>query len=148
MTEKELRVFIDVVVEYFGQISGDNATMGVPYIQEGKAQLLDHTGVIGISGPRKGGIFVTAGNRMLRELAGIILESEEVEDEEVLDMVGELTNTIAGNVRREFGASFMISVPIILQGRPSDLKLQLKPPVFVVPVNWRDHQAFLSVGLE
>jgi chemotaxis protein CheX len=148
MTEKELRVFIDVVIDYFSQVADDAATMGVPYIQEGKTNLLDHTGVIGISGARKGGIYVTASNDMLRQLAAIILESDDVSGDEVLDMVGELTNTIAGNVRRVFGSSFMISVPIIVEGKPNDLRLQLKPPVFVVPIKWRSHQAFLTVGLE
>ena len=148
MTEQELRIFIDVVIDYFVLLSDESARMGVPYIQEGKSQLLDFTGVIGISGARKGGIFVTASSSMLKELASLILESDDVAPDEILDMVGELTNTIAGNVRREFGSSFMISVPIIVEGRPQDLRLQIKPPVFVVPINWRTHQAFLSVGLE
>ncbi|NCN04497.1 MAG: chemotaxis protein CheX [Spirochaetales bacterium] len=148
MTEQELRIFIDVVIDYFVLLSDESARMGVPYIQEGKSQLLDFTGVIGISGARKGGIFVTASSSMLKELASLILESDDVAPDEILDMVGELTNTIAGNVRREFGSSFMISVPIIVEGRPQDLRLQIKPPVFVVPINWRSYQAFLSVGLE
>ena len=148
MTEQELRIFIDVVIDYFVLLTDESARMGVPYIQEGKSQLLDFTGVIGISGARKGGIFVTASSSMLKELASLILESDDVAPDEILDMVGELTNTIAGNVRREFGSSFMISVPIIVEGRPQDLRLQIKPPVFVVPINWRSYQAFLSVGLE
>ncbi|MFP4376951.1 MAG: chemotaxis protein CheX [Spirochaetales bacterium] len=148
MTERELRVFIDVVVEYFRDVTGDPVEMGVPFVQEGRTKLLDHTGVIGISGAKRGGVLVTAGEQMLRELAAIILGSEELEPEDVVDMVGELTNTVAGNVRREFGSSFMISVPIVLEGKPSDIRFRLKPPIFVVPINWRDHRAYLSVGLE
>ncbi len=63
-------------------------------------------------------------------------------------MVGELTNTIAGNVRREFGPEFMISAPMVVQGRPEDLRMRLRPPVFVVPIRWRNYDAYLSVGLE
>jgi chemotaxis protein CheX len=148
MTESELRVFIDVVIEYFRDVSGDPVEMGVPFVQDGRTNLLDHTGVIGISGAKRGGVLVTAAEPMLRELASIILGTGDLESEDVVDMVGELTNTVAGNVRREFGSSFMISVPIVLQGKPDDVRLRLKPPIFVVPINWREHRAYLSVGLE
>ena len=148
MTESELRVFIDVVVDYFTQITGDEVSMGVPHIREGRTRLLDHTGVIGISGSKRGGIYVTADNDMLADLAALILGDDELTHEDIVDMVGELTNTIAGNVRREFGSSFMISVPIVLEGKPDDIRLRLTPPVFVVPIKWKAHQAYLSVGLE
>ncbi len=148
MNENELRVFIDVVIDYFREITGDPVEMGVPHVQEGRATLLDHTGLIGISGAKRGGVMVTAETETLRDLATIIVGDGGLDDEEIVDMVGELTNTIAGNVRRHFGTSFMISVPIIMQGRPDDLRLRLKPPVFVVPIDWRTHRMYLSIGLE
>ncbi|MFW5801723.1 MAG: chemotaxis protein CheX, partial [Spirochaeta sp.] len=130
------------------EVSSDGAHMGVPYMREGDTILLDHTGLIGISGAQRGGIYVTADEAMLRELAGIILDGSDISPEDVVDMVGELTNTIAGNVRRSFGSGFMISVPIVLRGKPDDILMKLQPPVFVIPIEWRGHKLYLSVGLE
>ncbi len=148
MKENELREFINVVVSYFQDVTGETVEMGMPYIKENKSVILDYTGVIGISGPRKGAIYLTASKVMLKEVAAIILGADEVDDECAIDMVGEITNTIAGNVRQSFGSSFMISVPIILKGSPEDVVFKLQPPVFIIPIKWRTFSSYLVVGLE
>lgn len=148
MTERELRAFIDVVTRYFDDVTSIPAEMGVPFVKEQAAVLLDLTGLIGISGARRGGIYVTAPRGMLAALAAVILGTDAVEDEDILDMVGELANTIAGNMRATFGSTFMISVPIVVEGKPDDIHLRLKPPVFVIPIRWNGHNCYLSVGLE
>jgi len=109
---------------------------------------MDYTGLIGISGPRKGGIYFTTGARLLGELTRVILGVSDAEEETLLDMVGELTNTIAGNVRKSFGGDFLISVPMLIKGKPDDILMRLTPPVFVIPLNWRREKAYLVVGLE
>jgi len=148
MTEADLKFFIDVVIHYFGQVTDEQATMGLPYIKKDEAVVMDYTGLIGISGPRKGAIYLTAGRGLLAKLTQLILDMDEADDETLLDMAGELTNTIAGNVRKSFGSDFMISVPMLIKGKPEDILLKLKPPVFVVPINWKREKAHLVVGLE
>jgi chemotaxis protein CheX len=148
MTENELKFFIEVVTTYFGQVTGEPASMGIPFVKKTEAVVLDYTGLIGISGPRKGGIYFTAGPKLLAELTQVILGVEDADEETLLDMVGELTNTIAGNVRKSFGGDFLISVPMLIKGKPEDVLLRLKPPVFVIPLNWRREKAYLVVGLE
>lgn len=148
MMESELKFFIEVVTAYFGQVTGEPATMGIPFVKKSEPVVLEYTGLIGISGPRKGGIYFTAGPQLLGSLTQAILGTEEPDDETLLDMVGELTNTVAGNVRKSFGADFLISVPMLIKGKPEDILLRLKPPVFVIPLNWRREKAYLVVGLE
>lgn len=148
MTENELKFFIEVVTSYFGQVTGETATMGIPYVKKTEPVVLEYTGLIGISGPRKGGIYFTASPGLLTGLTRVILEVEEADEETLLDMVGELTNTIAGNVRKSFGADFLISVPMLIKGKPEDILMRLKPPVFVIPLHWQREKAYLVVGLE
>lgn len=148
MTETELKFFIEVVTSYFGQVTGEAATMGIPFVKKSEPVVLDYTGLIGISGPRKCGIYFTAGAGLLRNLTKVILEADEPDEETLLDMVGELTNTIAGNVRKSFGGDFLISVPMLIKGKPEDILMRLKPPVFVIPLTWQREKAYLVVGLE
>ena len=148
MSEQELKAFIDVVVRYFQEVAGEQATMGIPTVKTGSALLLGYTGIIGISGSKRGAVYVTADRSMLAELASIILGTTDVRDDDVLDMVGELSNTFAGNVRNAFGSTFMISVPIIVKGAPEDILMKLKPPIFTIPIRWRGHTCYLTVGLE
>jgi chemotaxis protein CheX len=149
MTKQEVQTFIEIVEQYFQHISGESATMGLPFIKsEKQSEILDFTGLIGVSGPRKGGIYVTTGKELLQDLTKYILDEEETDEELLLDMVGEMTNTISGNVRKEFGSEFMISAPMMVRGAAEDIVLKLKPPVFVIPMTWKGHKAYLSVGLD
>lgn len=149
MTENELKSFIDVVISYFTHVTHEPATMGLPFAKRDEQPVvLEYTGLIGISGPRKGGIYLTTGAGLLSKLTSVILDTPDPDEETLLDMVGELTNTIAGNVRKSFGPDFMISVPMVITGKPHDIHVKLKPPVFVIPINWRHEKAYLVVGLE
>lgn len=148
MTESELKFFIEVVTDYFEQVTGESAVMGIPYIKSDEPAVLSYTGLIGISGPRKGAIYFTTEQGLLKRLTQEILDLADPDEDSLLDMVGELTNTIAGNVRKSFGSSFLISVPMLIKGKPTDILMRLKPPVFIVPILWRKDKAFLAVGLE
>lgn len=147
MTDKELQVFLEGTVNYFLEVSGTPAVMGVPYIKETNEEVsLDLTGAIGISGNKKGVIYITCPSAMVKDLVGIILGDKNPDSGSLCDMTGEIANTIAGNARQVFGANFMISVPIIIEGKPVHLKVAA--PTFVIPITWRSHKSFLVVGIE
>lgn len=148
MDDATLKTFVDVVLSFFSETTGERVSMGVPYVKRERAPLLEYTGIIGISGARRGGLYLTASATLLKELSALV-SGAEVEDEEGLaDAAGEVANMIAGNARRDFGSDFMISVPIVVKGAPEDILLRLRPPVFIIPVTWRTHSAYLAVGIE
>ena len=148
MRETDLHFFIDSTLNYFEEITGEKASTGIPYIKDSEKVVLDYSGIIGISGKRKGSVYITASEDMLRALASIILNMDDIGIEDVKDLVGEIANTISGNVRQAYGSDFMISVPVIVEGRARDIKLPEDLQTFVIPINWKNFQAFLVVGLE
>jgi chemotaxis protein CheX len=148
MNEPELKAFINIVTSYFENITGIKAKMGLPFIKDNETDVSDFTGVIGISGARKGAIYFTAPMELLRDFGSHILENEDLEDAEFYDLVGEMTNTISGNMREFFGTSFFISVPIILKGKIDNIQMKLNPPVFIIPIEWNGYSSHLAIGLE
>ena len=122
--------------------------MGLPFIKDDNTDVFDFTGVIGVSGTRKGAIYLSAPRELLQEFGGYILEGDELQDSELYDLVGEMTNTISGNMREHFGASFFISVPIIVKGKIDDIQLKLNPPVYIIPIEWQFSHCHLAIGLE
>ena len=148
MKQEDLQVFVNEVIAYFKEVTGEPAKLEVPYQKGSESILLDYTGHIGISGDRKGGLYITCSESMLRDLTSIIMEGVEVETETLIDMIGEIANTIAGNVRTTFGKNFMISVPSIFTGRPDDFRIILKTPVIVLPISWKSHEAYLVLGID
>ncbi|MCH9673198.1 MAG: chemotaxis protein CheX [Gammaproteobacteria bacterium] len=148
MDEADLQVFIDGTVHYFSQSSNQPAVVGTPYlVDDNKAITNEYTGIIGVSGRRKGSVFFTAPKKLLKELLVQLGESDD-SHEYMCDLVGEVANTISGNARKEFGKEFMISVPVVIVG---DLERIANPEhlrSFVIPLRWNEIDAFLVICLE
>lgn len=148
MNETDLHFFIDSTLNYFEEVTNEKANAGIPYIKDESPVVLEFTGIIGISGKRKGSIYITTSEDMLMGIASIILGVDNVRKEDVKDLVGEIANTISGNVRQAYGSDFMISVPVVVEGQAKDIKMPDNIQSFVVPLTWHNCKAFLVVCLE
>jgi chemotaxis protein CheX len=62
----------------------------------------------------------------------------------MLDLVGEVANTFAGNARRHFGEKFNISVPSSLNGAQGKAFDGDSRP-YVIPIQWRAYNSALVV---
>lgn len=145
MKEDELRIFIRGVMNYFTQFDVPEPTVGIPYPEQDNFVFLDYSGIIGISGEKKGCIYVTSSSAMLDEL---IKEMGLGEADEAmrLDAIGEFANTIAGNAESFFGRNFRISVPKVITGYVDNMNLPFNSPVFTIPFEWRSQKSYLVVG--
>lgn len=148
MKDAHLEVFVDGVVNYFNTISAKPAQVGTPFlINNINSYLMDFTGIIGISGNQKGSVFFTAPKSLLVHLLrdlGIM----SIRDEKLMDLVGEVGNTISGNARREFGDQFLLSVPLVLKGKSDDIAIAKTVEIYVIPIVWRHAKANLIINLE
>ncbi|BCE01054.1 chemotaxis protein CheX [Marinicellulosiphila megalodicopiae] len=148
MKQQEIQVFIEGVKHYFKKESNIEASVGTPYLVDSKdSPALSYTGIIGISGERKGCVYFTAPSVMLRHLLVSMGESVQ-SDHYISDLTGEVANTISGNAKKSFGSQFMISVPIVVKGVPDQLQLPKDIDVYVVPMSWKSYDANLVVCLE
>jgi len=148
MKETDLHFFIDSILNYFKEVTGEDASTGIPYIKGDEPIVMEYTGIIGISGKRKGSVYYTSNKAMLIELGKIILGTEDFGSDEIKDLVGEIANTISGNVRQAYGSDFMISVPVVVEGEAKDIKLPHELQTFVIPLTWSNFESFLVVCLE
>ncbi len=144
--ERRLKTFIDVTVRYFERITSEEAVVDVPSIDFGERALLDFTGVIRISGPASGLVYVTAPTAMLEALLRVTGETD-VQPRLLGDFVGEMANTISSNARRDFGPAFEVSVPKVLCH--GDVFPYAFPPVaFVLPIQWRNFSCQIVIAVE
>lgn len=148
MQENELKIFINSTMGYFENFSPEKPEIGVPYPKKSDALLLEYTGAIGISGARKGCIYITATTDFLSELIQLMPGAPKADEAARLDMIGELANTVSGNAQNAFGAEFVISVPMVVTGTAANIHLPLELPTFVIPFTWKGHRSFLVVGLK
>lgn len=148
MSEATLQVFIDGVVNYFQHTSEKDVKVGSPYLVENaNPAAFDYTGIIGVSGPYRGTVYFTAPKALLTHLLLAIGEKDTSMDN-ILDLVGEVANTISGNARSEFGHDFMISVPVVVEGAPSKIHLPKDLRSYVIPIYWKAYSAAVVICLE
>ena len=147
MSEATLQVFIDGVVRYFRHTSHKEVEVGTPYLVDNdNPAAFDYTGIIGISGPTKGCVYFTASRILLKHLLLSLGEGDTC-DENLIDLVGEVANTISGNARSEFGQDFMISVPVVITGAPSNIHLPQSSRSYVIPIYWKAYSAAVLICL-
>lgn len=148
MQETELKTFVDGVSNFFNRLGGEPVSIGVPYVKEGNQFIGEITGIIGLTGKRKGGIFITCPYVMVDAVSVAYAGMEDNSVEARKDMIGEIANTISGNASDAFGNDFQISVPVVITGKPDGVDMPTRIPTFVLPMQWRGHKAYLVVGVE
>lgn len=137
MKEKKLQVFLQIISNYFAQLGGEALKVETPYLSADKQpEVYDYTGIIGVSGGQKGVVYFSATQSLLCCILQSIGESDASE-ENLVDIAGEVANTIAGNARKEFGAEFHISVPLVFKGVPQSIVLPKDERSFIIPIAWR-----------
>lgn len=147
ISEKDIEVFIDGTKNYFRTSTKTEIVVETPYlISTDEITVNDFTGIIGISGERKGFVLVSAPADMLRYLV-LSLGEKSANTELIHDVVGEVANTISGNARRSFGPGFMISVPLIVQGKPDRIGSTKDTKGYVIPSSWNTFPFQLVVSI-
>ena len=123
MKSENLAVFVEGIANFFKTVTQTSASVGTPFlIQDINEYLHDFTGVIGISGNHKGSVFFSTSRRLAVHLLsdmGVMT----TRDDKLMDLVGEVCNTVSGNARREFGDQFMLSTPVMIQGKSEAVKV-------------------------
>jgi chemotaxis protein CheX len=147
MDAQELNVFLDGAVRYFRETTGTSADVASPYlIEEARSVAGEFTGAIGITGRHRGTVYFTADRGLLTLLMNEVGETRFTK-ENMLDLVGDIANTISGNARQHFGAHFLISVPTLIHGAEA-LHLPKGIKSYAMPVVWKSYKGHVVVVLE
>ncbi|GHT86218.1 hypothetical protein FACS1894154_01170 [Betaproteobacteria bacterium] len=149
VTEKDIRSFVDAVSGYFYQISEEQAEINAAFLVEGEisATTFDLTGYITLSGNFSGRVYFSAPRVMVTRLLLIMGEADRSE-ERLLDAVGEIANTIAGNARKHFGENMEISVPVTAATEHDWLQSVVSPRSYVILVKWKQYKASVVVDIQ
>jgi chemotaxis protein CheX len=141
-----LSIFIDLVSRYFLTVTGSEPKFGEASIELGAPDLYAYSGFIQVGGPLEGWICISHPEKFQNALLKSI--DEPMQDEATrLDLVGEVASTIAANAREHFGQRLQIQPPLITGDASIAKELVLPPLTYLLPYSWRDHNAFLLVGL-
>jgi chemotaxis protein CheX len=146
LSEKDIEIFIEAIGGYFKQITKEAASVGVAYLAKNAFPMNDYTGMIKVSADYEGTLYFSAPSAMLRHLLTVMKEPNQ-SDENLLDAVGEIANTISGNARKYFGENMVISIPEKIAHLPENLDHQARPYAYVIIIKWKHYSASLIVDI-
>lgn len=146
LNEEELKLFVDSVRNYFKVTTSQEPQITSAFLATSDVEGLDFNGLVTFSGSYNGHVIVSMPPKLLREL--LLLQHEtDLSDGNLLDAVGEIANTLAGNARKVLGHGLDISVPIKLQGA-AGIKARVRKHPYVITLRWNHQPAIVCVDME
>jgi chemotaxis protein CheX len=147
--ENDLRSFLDAINAFFFQITREKVEIESAYLVEAglSAPTFDLTSYISLSGNFSGRIYFSAPRALVSHLLLLMGETNRKE-EHLLDAVGEIANTLSGNVRKHFGETMEISVPVTQATDADWLKKFVSPRSYAILVKWKQYRASVVVDIQ
>ena len=137
MDVKIINPFINATLSVLETMAFIEVTAGKPYVKKDNVAVGDVTGVLGLTGVANGTIAVTFEEKcILTIVSNMFGETMDKLDEDISDAVGELTNMISGQARRELevmGKAFKAAIPSVVTGRNHSIRHYSDGPKIAIP---------------
>jgi len=150
MRAEYINPFIASVINTFDTMLSCKVTRGQLRLSNDASQLLEISGIIGLSGKAVGTVVVSFSEKVALESASAMLMMEATTiDDDVIDAVGELTNMVAGAAKAELKEyDLSISLPNVITGSPHGIRFPSNVKPICVPFETPWGELILEVGLE
>lgn len=139
MDVKLINPFINSTINVLETMAFITVTARKPYLKTNNVATGDVSGVLGLTGVANGTIAVTfEKDCILTIVSNMFGESMKELNNEIADAVGELTNMISGQARRELeevGKSFKAAIPTVVMGHNHSIIHYTDGPKIAIPFN-------------
>ncbi len=129
--------FINATINVLETMAFVTVTAGKPYVKKDNIAVGDVTGVMGLTGVAMGTIAVTFEEKcILKVVSNMFGENIEELNDDIADAVGELTNMISGQARRELdeaGKVFKAAIPTVITGKRHSVRHYGDGPKIAIP---------------
>lgn len=146
LNDNDIDVFVGAINRYFSQTTQDTTQIRAAYLAEKMLPIYDFTGAIKVSGDFLGTIYFSAPHAMMRHLLTIMKESDQG-NENLLDAVGEIANTLSGNVRQHFGENLQIDPPTKMTSTNLKLDKFVRTHPYVISIKWKHYASSLIIDV-
>lgn len=152
MDAKLINPFINATANVLKTMAFVVPKAGRPYLKKDDMAKGDVTGIIGLTGEANGTISVTFDEGSILKIVSNMFGEEMKElNHEVADAVGELTNMISGQARRELeelGKRFEAAIPSVISGKDHTIAHYTDGPKIAIPFTSEGGQFTIEVCLE
>jgi len=144
--------FINATMNVLETMAFIKSEAGKPFLKKDDLARGDVTGIIGLTGIANGTIAVTFEEKaILNIVSNMFGEEMSALNNEVADAVGEITNMISGQARRELeglGRVFEAAIPSVVTGKDHSVAHYTDGPIIAIPFKTEGGSFTIEVCLE
>jgi len=144
--------FLQAALNVISMMAMLNPEPGKPFLKKDRKAIGDISGVIGLTGEMKGVVVVSFSTGAACKIVGAMLGEEFTElNADISDAVGELTNMISGDARRQLaqmGHNFEAGLPTIISGSGHEIEAITQGPVIAIPYKVEGHDFVVEASFE
>jgi chemotaxis protein CheX len=138
MNAEFINPFLTSLTNVLSTMASLDLTPGTPKLKKDDVARGDVSGLIGMIGPQtRGSLSITFDAKLALEVMERMLgEKPAAINEEVTDMVGEITNMVAGGAKRilgEKGYDFSMATPMVVSGANHTISHKSDGPRIIMP---------------
>ena len=124
-----------------------------PKLKQGEVAKGDVSGLIGmVSDQAKGSLSITfEGKLALATMKNMVGEAPDEINEEITDLVGEITNMVTGGAKRmlsEKGFEFDMATPMVVSGNNHTINHKAEGPIVIIPLSSEHGKAFIEFSFD
>ncbi|RZQ54597.1 chemotaxis protein CheX [Pseudoalteromonas phenolica] len=145
--------FLSSLINVLATMAQTELTPGKPKIKKSEVAIGDVSGLIGMVGPQtKGSFSITFDEKLaLTIMERMLGERPDDINEEVTDLVGEITNMVTGgakNLLGEKGYDFEMATPVVVSGPGHTIAHKCEGAKIIMPFTSPDGNANIEVSFE
>ncbi|MDW8002786.1 MAG: chemotaxis protein CheX [Deltaproteobacteria bacterium] len=157
MNVKYMNPFIIATQVVFKTMLGIDIKMGKPELKSSRKTSGDVTGIMGLAGDERGTLCVSFRKEGALHVYNTLMGENRSEiNEDVVDAIGELTNIISGQARKEFeknNINLKAAIPMVVVGRDVEMNFITSLPIVSIPFYFsvngtRDEVIYLDFSFE
>ncbi len=137
MNVEFINAFLNAAIRVLEMMAFVKAVPGKPFLKQDKLSRGDISGIIGLTGSKRGAVVFSLSKEAALKIVSSMLGQQYTEmNDEVRDAVGEMTNMIAGDARRELaekGHVFEAGIPTVIVGKGHEISSMVKEPTIAIP---------------
>ncbi|MAG75411.1 MAG: chemotaxis protein CheX [Colwelliaceae bacterium] len=153
MNVEFINPFLSSMLNVMSTMAMMELTPEKPKLKQGEVAKGDVSGLIGmVSEQAKGSLSITfEGSLAIATMKNMVGEGPDEINEEITDLVGEITNMVTGGAKRmlsEKGFEFDMATPMVVSGENHTINHKAEGPIVIIPLSSEHGKAFIEFSFD